>query len=221
MLCLLSTGFSHLYAGEPYKDLEYGFSLEFPEGWQTTESVTKAYLVEAFYEADTGHVAFITMAAEDLSDTFDPWSKSGKALMEALSTEQPGTTMLDSGQSIIGGEHAIWTKADMADSPSGPMIVLSHQLVHNKVLYRITGGVTGDVTWFAEYEETIKKAIDTLSFDRKHNRLTDHKAFGTGDSESWLASFRKGFGAVLVELLIILVVLSCGGYLLSRSKKFK
>jgi len=221
MLCLLLAGFSHLYAGEPYKDLEHGFSIEFPEGWQITESFTEAYLVEAFYEDDAGHVAFITMAAEDLSETLDPWSKSGKALMEALSTGQPGATMLDSGQSSIGGEHAIWTKADMADSPSGPMIVLSHQLVHDKVLYRIEGGATGDVDWFAKYEGGIKEAIHTLSFDRENNRLTDREAFGTGDSKSWLASFQKGFGAVLVELLIVSVVLLGGGYLLSRSKKFK
>ena len=221
MLCLLSTGFSHLYAGEPYKDSECGFRIEFPEGWQITESFTEAYLVEAFYEDDAGHVAFITMAAEDLSETFDPWSKSGKALMGALTTEEPGTTILDSGQSIIGGSHAIWTKADVNDSPSGPMLLLIHQLVHDKVLYRIEGGATGGVEWFAKYEEMIKEAIHTLSFDGENNRLTDREAFGTGDSEGWFASFRKGFGTVLVELLVISLVLLGGGYLLSRSKKFK
>ncbi|MCP4454597.1 MAG: hypothetical protein GY809_24325 [Planctomycetes bacterium] len=221
MLCLLLAGFSHLYAGEPYKDSKRGFSIEFPEGWQITESFTEAYLVEAYYEDDAGHVAFITMAAEDLSETFDPWSKPGKALMEALTTEQPGATILDSGQSIIGGAHAIWTKADANDSPSEPMIVLSHQLVHDRVLYRIEGGTTGDVEWFAKYEETIKEAIHTLSFDGENNRLADREAFGTGDSKDWFASFRKGFGTVLVELLIMTVILAGGGYLLSRSKKYR
>jgi hypothetical protein len=201
--------------------LEYGFSIEFPEGWQITESFTEPYLVEAFHEDDTEHVAFITIAAESISDTFDPCSISDKTLLKDLSTGQPGTTILDSGQSIIGGEPATWTKAEVEDSPSGAMVVLSHQLVHNKVLYRITGGVTGNVAWFAQYEDIIKEAIYTLSFDSKSDRLTDRNSFGTGDSKSWLASFQKGFRAVLVELLIIALVLCGGGYLLSRSKKYK
>jgi len=212
------------YAGKipnSYTNENYGFTISFPTGWEIKGSSQKNTLVKAVHKDMHNRIALIAIAAYDIGMDGDIWEVTGEDMFEkSFRADYPNidATLLDSGKTIINGKHVLWTKIMVKDAWFGPMVSLNYHLVHNKILFRISGSADTDTKWFEENESTFKESISSIDFRTSYQSSNLHiKERG----ESWLMSILKGWGQVFLLVLATIAVIGIVKYALAKSKKQK
>jgi hypothetical protein len=159
---------AHLYArGETYRNEDYRFSIEMPPGWSIVPGNSPSTLTKASFQDATGKGAMLAIAAIPANGTTDMWSFTAQQILDQFKSEYPAAdaVLAESGQNMVGGEHALWIRIDVRSPPVAAMSSLTYHFVHGKTLFRISATTTGnDPVWFAQHRPAFEAAVATFAF---------------------------------------------------------
>ncbi len=149
------------HAQNRYANDEYGFTIDFPAGWLVKGSAAENTVIKAVHKDAQGRIALIAVAAYPLDVKADIWDSTGQDIFEGFLSEYPGVeaALLDSGKTIIGDEHALWTDIDVKAPPLIAMHSLSYHIFQKPILYRISYSSDRDARWFQTHLPAARVAI--------------------------------------------------------------
>ena len=159
---------AHSYArGETHHNEEYGFSIEMPAGWSIVSGNSPSTLTKASFQDATGKGAMLAIAAIPANGATDMWTFAAQQILDQFKTEYPAAdaVLAESGQSMVGGEHALWLRIDVRSPPIAAMSSLTYHFIHGTTLFRISATTTGnDPAWFAQHRPTFEAAVASFAF---------------------------------------------------------
>jgi hypothetical protein len=196
--CLISSLIAFVFIGFARADAfiseEYGFTINLPAGWEVKDGTASNTIIKAVYRDASGKLALISVSAYRTDAEGDIWDVSPRQMFEALHNEYPGaeTELLDSGKTVVDGEHAIWTFVDVRSPPIVTMLTRSYYFVREPFLFTINTSTDRGQTWFEQHAHTFEKAVASFRFlnENEESKLGSAQA----QHESLWTSFFKAYG---------------------------
>ncbi len=202
---------------ETYTNKEHGFAIGFPAGWQIKSSRVENTIIKAVYNEGNSypsliqnghsHLAIISVTAyprNSMGLGNDVWKVSEAVMFEFCKSESPGSEMvlLDSGRTLVGGEHAIWLLVD-GRSPSIEIYSRTYYVVRKRLLFRISTTTDRERAWYAQHDHAFQSSVASFRFVSA-NMLGPANIPKRGEND-WV-----DLGA---EIFILLVIATVGGVL--------
>ena len=191
---------------ETYTNKEYGFAIDFPAGWEVKGSASSNTIIKGVHKNGQGRLALIAVAAYPMDAEGDIWDVSGEQMFEGFKRENPGAeaALLDSGKTVVGGEHAIWTLIDVPSPAVISMLTRSYHFVRKPFLFRISASTDRDRAWFTQHERTFQESIASFRFLNAEGQARSAMNSELGES-LWVALF-KSYGIYLIVLAAVIVL---------------
>lgn len=205
-----------------YTNEEYGFTIQFPDGWTIKEGVASGTIVNAVHRDESGKVAMITINTQRLAEGEDYSFRntSPEEVFELVRRQFTGQgitiTLLDSGVTSINGEYAVWHKYRLRMLPVMDKVCLTYNILRKEKLFIVAGSANPKI--YPKVEPTLKESISSLHFKTSYQSPNLHI---TKPRESWLMSILKGWGQVFLFVLVMSAIIGIGKYILAKSKKQK
>ena len=155
-----------LAAQTKYENLEYGFKINFPDGWIIKNSTQKYTLIKAVHSSNT-NISYISIAAYPIDNgNLEFYKNESPQEMFNLLKEEENIEgeLLDSGLKIIDGKRTVWTKVKMHVLESTFLITSNYHIVYNGILFRITNATDGGEKSYEELKPIFEKSVYSLDF---------------------------------------------------------
>lgn len=229
------------YGEQSFESSQYGFTIEFPDGWILKDGVAGHTVVKAVYKDFESHVAMVTVTAINMEKGEEEVYKnsSAKEFADSLKKEfaELNPQIIDYGKIEIDGKSAFFVKHRF----SVPDVINStnkaYSIPYNDILYVVSATANSEI--FDEMESTLMKSLNSFKFLKapllsKELNKTDSQLPETlkkkfqpsvkiskKSGESPLASFLKAFGRVFIMFLLFSAIVGFGKYLLKRCQRNK
>ncbi len=164
ILFLILASTAILFSQQSYVNNDYGFQLNFPEGWKLKTGVSETIVVSASAgvnieinvglqgSGQLGDSALLKMGLE----------KFVSSMEDHFRTSYQGYQTLDHGQTKIDSVPAYYINYTISDEKAEKMRGAQYYFVKNKRMYVITAGSPEAV--YPAYEEAFKNSIDSFEF---------------------------------------------------------
>ena len=151
------------------RNQEYGFTIQFPDGWTIKDGIASGTIVNAVHRDESCKVTMITINTHRLAEGEDHTMKnnSPEEIFKVVKREYAGQgttmTLLDSGVTSINGEYAIWHKHRMQMLQVMDKVFLTYTIPRKENLFIVAGSANPDI--YPEVESLLKESITSLRFD--------------------------------------------------------
>ena len=200
---------------ETYTNEEHGFAIDFPVGWQVKGSSQKNTIIKAVYKDEQGRLAMVSVAAYPAEPGWDPWGVTGEQMYQRFKQTYPNadSALLDSGRTLVGGEHAIWTLIDLRSPAILSTLSRSYHFVRQPTLFRVSTSSDRDPAWFAQHESAFQESVKSFRFLNAQvqpcpNIVQPSLGLKTKPQDSLGSDFAKSVGEVAALLALTWMVWS-------------
>ncbi|MBN2272479.1 MAG: hypothetical protein JXN61_17840 [Sedimentisphaerales bacterium] len=154
---------------DAYRNDEYGFTVQFPDGWITGQGVASGTVAKAVHKNEAGKVAMVNINVQELAEGDGDALKKHSAeevfqiVTQQFSGQGREITLLDSGVTSVGGEHAIWHKYRLQQSHLMDKVFLTYNIIHDNYLFVVSG--SADHGMYPEMDSLLRESIMSIRFD--------------------------------------------------------
>ena len=167
ILFLLFVSAAVLYSQQPYTNDDFGFRMNFPDGWNIKTGVSETIVVSASggenIEINVGLQGSGTLGDSALLKM--GLEKFVSSMEDHFRTSYQGYKTLESGQTKIDSVNAFYMTYSISDEKASMMRGLQYFIVYNNRMYIITAGSPD--SFYNAYSEAFKNSIDSFKFIRQ------------------------------------------------------
>ena len=156
-----------------YRNLDHGFSIQFPENWKWHREKNPHILVHGLSTDENLSISvYVHDVPSEVRKLRGDDDLDIDKLADAKSLVPKGATLISQGKTTLANEKALWVKYWMPFSSSGlNLIVLQYVIVtqHDFKLFTVSSGASGKTLseasrTFAEQERSLLQSLTTFTF---------------------------------------------------------